>query len=949
MRWVFFLSLLFFFFPAFGHEYHFRLLPADYGGDIQQIQFLFQSEDGIIWLGTDQGLFSYDGRRYTYRPRMDQNHVRVTSISESPDGKIWAGYEDGYIQITTFQGHRDVLNVDSLRGTAISGIVFSGQGTTYITTYGKGIWQHDQRGTVQIRFGPLASITHVYDALMDYNGKLWLATDDGIAIYTPLPDPQIRRIGRAQGLRDEIIIRLAEDDHGNVLIGLYDMGIQRYDIRQDTVSHVLSMNPDAGALTQVLKGHVDDIWVATEKSIWISSPFHPPHPIVLPTTLKSRINDALYDQHGNLWLAAGNRLYIANTQIEYIHPSLTGIQSILPMGNHVWFGCESGLYRTSRDGGELQKFLEQEIINVLCLYRDSLDVLWVGTFGQGLYLLDPVSGRMKHFTERDALSNSSILNMDGRGRKVWLATLGGITEMEWTTHPFDGTMKPVNIRDDPDAPSTYVYDVFASSYGRIWFGTDGLGLYYIEAGSMHDFPIQVTGADSLTQSIKRIYSITEDKEQHLWISTSRGIVYCVDMSGRILHQYGSSQGFLNSLVADGFGEILMVREGEIYSVNTASQHYGFDEASGLLSFTPNINATAIDQDGSVWIADNDMALHYLSFSTDHNRNVLMNFESMSSGQWTGEDPLRLRPDSNFIDIRFTGLWYQNPASVQYRYKLEGHDPDWIYTQEGRAVYSQLSPGKYKFVVEGSRSHDFSQSGSLEKEIVVLPPFYQKWWFILSVILLLGGLIFWFVRGRINRISVMHQLEKEKTMLQLHAIQAQVNPHFLFNSFNTLSSIIEEDQKSAVDYVDQLSAFFRGALMHREDELIPLAQEMEIVRNYIYILKKRYGDNIVIDEKIDNLSGWIAPLSIQLLVENAIKHNTVSSEKHLRIGIQIGPEWVTVTNPIQPKFQSLNESTGFGLSSLVARYAYLTPMKIDISREAHQFTVRIPVIYTDKAS
>jgi sensor histidine kinase YesM len=138
-------------------------------------------------------------------------------------------------------------------------------------------------------------------------------------------------------------------------------------------------------------------------------------------------------------------------------------------------------------------------------------------------------------------------------------------------------------------------------------------------------------------------------------------------------------------------------------------------------------------------------------------------------------------------------------------------------------------------------------------------------------------------------------------------------------------------------------------MHREGELIPLAQEMEIVRNYTYILKKRYGDNIHIVERLDNTSGLIAPLSIQLLVENAIKHNTVSKEKPLTIRISIDADWVTVQNAIQPKFQPGVESTGFGLSSLLARYTYLASRKIDISKEDNTFTVRIPVLYPDKTT
>lgn len=132
-------------------------------------------------------------------------------------------------------------------------------------------------------------------------------------------------------------------------------------------------------------------------------------------------------------------------------------------------------------------------------------------------------------------------------------------------------------------------------------------------------------------------------------------------------------------------------------------------------------------------------------------------------------------------------------------------------------------------------------------------------------------------------------------------------------------------------------------MHREAELIRIEQEIEIVRNYSYILKKRYGQNLRIIEEIESDAGWIAPLSIQLLVENAIKHNIVSAEKPLTIFITIDEKWVTISNSLQPKIHDSTESTGFGLTSLAARYQYLSRAKIEIRKEQNTFTVKIPII------
>ena len=530
---------------------------------------------------------------------------------------------------------------------------------------------------------------------------------------------------------------------------------------------------------------------------------------------------------------------------------------------------------------------------------------------------------------------------------MWLATLGGVTQIEWTTDPFAPGLRVSEVQDQFESPPGYVYDVFVSLTGKVWFGTDGKGLFYMDKGALYPVPITYPESDTSEIEIKTIYSITEDWEHRMWISAAKGLVLCVAEDGKLIDKIVSPNGVSNIVAMTGTEELLLIREGLIQTITANTKVTWLDETSGLTSFAPQFNATDTDADGSVWIADNDNVLHYTAYHQPLDRLVKMHFEDISPGSLDLPQPVKLAPDSNFLDVRFTGIWYQDPSQVRYRYMLKGHDADWIYSPEGRAVYSRLSPGAYTFLLQGSNNDDFSQSPVLERSIIVMPPFYLRWWFIILIIALAGWIVYSFIRARIRRLQKFHLLEKEKTTHQLHAIQAQVNPHFLFNSFNTLSSIIEEDQQAAVAYVDQLSSFFRGALMHRDDELITLAQEMDIVRNYMYILIKRYGDNIHIQEHITNLTGWIAPLSIQLLVENAIKHNTVSAGRNLAIQITIDNKWVEVSNPIQPKFQTIEESTGFGLSSLITRYTYLTPQKIEVTRESNRFTVRIPVLYPDK--
>lgn len=943
MRLIFIITCLFGISRLFGQEFHFRQTPSFLEGDVRQISLLFQSTDQMIWLGTDKGAYTFDGRKYKHHARPDQLVEEVTSIVENPSGQLWAGYRDGYFHTIVSPGQNKNIKADSISDASITQILFPSKERVLLATYGKGLWDYSKGSLSRITFQSLAEIDDIYDALIDLKGRVWLATDDGIWIYQCDNEESLVHLDRNQGLLDEIIAELTLENNGDVWIGLYDHGLARYVASNDSVIPLLSLQPGSGSVIALVKGRSGDVWLGTEKSVNVYSVSGSSHAIEIPAECKERLETIHFDRNGNLWLASGNKLFIANTQMEYITPGISGIQSIALANDKLWLGCEFGLFGMDLASRTLRPYLEKEKMNILSIYTDPSGLLWIGTFGQGLYIYHPEKNIFLHLTEKNKISNNSILNIDGRDQRVWLATLGGVTEVQWAKDPLTDPLQIIDFLDKFSFPAGYVYDVYTDDGGRTWFGTDGKGLFYLDHDKLKAFSFHSVSSSAAEEDLNTIYSITTDHDHTIWLAGSNGSILQLDMDGNLLRKIDAPQGSFNSLITSGKGEILMAREGTIQIIAAGGENYFYNESTGLDAFTPNINATVRDRNGSVWLADVDRILHYIPYQENTHRFVQMHLEAESPGFLTATEEVRLKPDSNFLDVRFTGLWYEDPSNVRYRYMLEGHDQDWIYTREGRAVYSRLSPGTYTFLVGGSYTDDFTNVVPFKRTIVVMPPFYFRWWFLLCISLLIGFLIFSYIVARIKRIKKLHELEKEKTMLRLNAIQAQVNPHFLFNSFNTLSSIIEEDQEAAVDYVDQFSGFFRGVLMHRDAELIRIEEEMEIVRNYTYILKKRYGQNLRIIEEANNNAGWIAPLSIQLLVENAIKHNVVSAEKPLTIFITIDDQWVTISNSLQPKLEISTESTGFGLTSLVTRYQYLSKVKIEIHKEQNTFTVKIPII------
>jgi two-component system LytT family sensor kinase len=172
------------------------------------------------------------------------------------------------------------------------------------------------------------------------------------------------------------------------------------------------------------------------------------------------------------------------------------------------------------------------------------------------------------------------------------------------------------------------------------------------------------------------------------------------------------------------------------------------------------------------------------------------------------------------------------------------------------------------------------------------------------------------------------LKRDKLALQYEALKNQVNPHFLFNSLNTLSGLINKDALKATRFVKELSDIYRYVLEQKDRELVSLESEMLFVTNYISLMKIRFGDNLIVDIDLGRIEKYkLIPLSIQMLVENAIKHNIVSSDMPLKIGISVnGNHQLVVTNNLQKKTSILHDESGdwekHGLVNIKSRYEYL---------------------------
>lgn len=202
-----------------------------------------------------------------------------------------------------------------------------------------------------------------------------------------------------------------------------------------------------------------------------------------------------------------------------------------------------------------------------------------------------------------------------------------------------------------------------------------------------------------------------------------------------------------------------------------------------------------------------------------------------------------------------------------------------------------------------------------------------------------------------RVQAIHQraeqLEKENLTAQLGALKNQVNPHFLFNSLSILSALVDRDPALAKQFIQHLAQAYRYTLEQRDHDLVPLGTELEFIETYAFLLQLRFADKFVLHLTIPPAAYQryrLAPLTLQLLVENAVKHNQMSGAHPLCVSISLAGEELLVQNTLQrrPTTYAI-DSTGVGLANIRNRYRLLTPRPIDARESDGQFVVRIPLL------
>lgn len=186
-------------------------------------------------------------------------------------------------------------------------------------------------------------------------------------------------------------------------------------------------------------------------------------------------------------------------------------------------------------------------------------------------------------------------------------------------------------------------------------------------------------------------------------------------------------------------------------------------------------------------------------------------------------------------------------------------------------------------------------------------------------------------------------QKESMTATYESLKSQVNPHFLFNSLNALTNLVYEDQDKAAKFIKQLSEVYRYVLDTRNTEVVTLQEELKFLESYIYLQKIRFGDKLTIDQSLNGINSMVAPLALQMLIENAVKHNEISEENPLLIKVYRENDFIVVENNLQRKTLLGESDLGLGLDNIVKRYQFLSDKKVEVNTTSDHFIVKLPLI------
>jgi len=908
-----------------------RSLEVRSGQRRPRITHLVQDELGLIWTGSDLGVMRTDGERVEAMMRMEAAAVTAMNVRGED---VLIAFSNGVVTSCSAMRCDTLLQDPLLAEHPLRAMAFGADGSMCLASYGGGVL-FVNAGVVQ-RFGYSDGLPdeHVNDVAWLNADRFVVATDQGLAVLSPRGVESV--FDGASGAPDNLVLAVAAMPDGSVLAGTDRSGVFHW---RPGTNEVRSMGPAqfTGRVTDItVEAH--RVWVGTEDAGVVviemdalASVYQHPDGI-------GPITGMWTDQDGQVWWCDGSeRIHRADLAILYVPEhegvDLRGVSAVCVDGfDRIWFASPAGLFHHPTAFSE-GRHLQRVPLNVdprtpiVSLAATRSGTIWAATFGSGVFAISP-SGEVHHHNEQGGLRNMNVLAARAAGDSVWFATLDGACL--WDGSGFK----------DLVGTAGFTFDVLPRGKDHALVATDGQGILRYANGS----------TEALRSSANTFYSLIADatSDQAWAMGPAAGIC-------RIANDRANCTGAGLPLFKDDVFALAMARD-RVLALGKAGV-WAHDPLSGAwidlsgrvgtAGAEAELNAVARSSDGAVWFAC-DRGIVRLRLTERHFDTSI---PLVITGILINGDPvpvattIRTSYDRSDITLRFAGIYYPDPGRIRFEYSI-GDKGNILRSRDRELAFTGLTPGTHRIRL---RAFVDGMDGDAQWNtilITVAPPWWRLPWVILLFVGAMVTVVVLVVRDRERRMRIREGLEQEKVRFQLEALRSQVDPHFLFNSFNTLAALIETDPPRALEHVDELSTFFRSILLVRDKDLIPLEEELELLQRYFSLEKHRFGAAIDLLVRIDEEIGAyrIVPLTLQLLMENALKHNVATVKEPLHVLVTIEAGCVVVRNAIRPR-ASAARSTGFGLESIIKRYSAISAKPVVVAPGGGEFTVRIPLITT----
>jgi ligand-binding sensor domain-containing protein len=858
-----------------------------------EVYQIIQDDFGYIWIGCDAGLYRYDGIRFKSYSSKKQNSRSISGLKIDKDKNLWCQNFSGQIYRVTGDSLTLVIDASS-KISSYSQYTIDKELHIWIANI-KTIECYDFNGK---KLSSFAKLNHAKDTIcwqeveVNTKGDIYLSSQkNGIAlVYKSGVKYDVSFLDSTS----TVLQRIALESYNNSLVALTEVTIKReYIISLVSGKTIIEKNrflpfTKDGLIYKVYKDNLNRHWLCTSSG-------------VIKLNQEFKIDDE-------------SKFFFNNDKISCIYQDKEGSLWISSLQNGIYVipNYELSLY------DEQSSTLSDH--NITALLKSSKNELLVGTYTGSIYRLNE-NNSFELFSLQKQTTYRTVKKMNEWNGGLYVAH-GPLSFFDYKK---ETVFNAYNFRD------------FCWKGDSLFFVTSGAFGYYpkfhsianSELGTraiiLHNRGCRALTIDRKTNtiyfaSIDGLFKYSNGKTSEiklsgksifankliflfdqLWVGSVNEGLYILQNDkvwrhyhqGNLLHGNGiKSFKIVNE-------SVFVATEQGLTKINHKKQESEFfDYSDGIVS--KEINDIEYFN-GTIILGTNKGLLKLPSQITKNTVYPNIEITSVSVNQLivnTDNQLLDLKYNENNIDIDFNTACLRARGNFKYKYRLLGLDATWHYNSgiNNHIQYASLPSGEFIFEIRAVNEDGLESFKTEQVKFIIKSPFWQRWWFYVLMVLLGSGVVAILFMIRIRFITRRAELRNKVTASQLTALKSQMNPHFLFNTLNSLQDLIlKHDIKNSNYYLNKFSLLMREILdMSGKDE-VPLSREIKLLDTYLELEKLRFGDEfkfeIKTDETLDIDHLVLPPMIIQPFIENALKHGLLhkKGDKNLSVEFSLNDE------------------------------------------------------------